>query len=133
MRKGLTLIEVLVAIVLIVSVIGTMLQMKNNNLSFLEKFSTKSNENSYISLATSPLGEKLENKKIFLEDGVNFNDDEIRKKLKGIKINLEQSDDEKIELPENDFIQTATIINSQYSLVDNNHTKVFYHFKLDYK
>jgi len=129
MRKALSLVEVLVAIILITIVIGTMLEIKSNNIFFLEKFKNTSLYNSYISLAIQE--DNKEDKNIYLDEVASFNDDEIRKKLKQIKIEIKLEDDEEMNLPDNDYVKTAKIIKTTYT-VENQASKIFYRFELQY-
>jgi len=129
MRKALSLVEVLIAIILITIVIGTMLEIKSNNIFFLEKFKNTSLYNSYISLAIQE--DNKEDKNIYLDEVASFNDDEIRKKLKQIKIEIKLEDDEEMNLPDNDYVKTAKIIKTTYT-VENQASKVFYRFELQY-
>ena len=129
MRKALSLVEVLFAIILITIVIGTMLEIKSNNIFFLEKFKNTSLYNSYISLAIQE--DNKEDKNIYLDEVASFNDDEIRKKLKQIKIEIKLEDDEEMNLPDNDYVKTAKIIKTTYT-VENQASKVFYRFELQY-
>jgi hypothetical protein len=86
--------EVLIAIVLITTVIAAILQTKNNSLFFLDKFQTSSFYHSCISLSTD-YNASNRNKNIYVSDSINFGDDDIRKKLKEIKIHVK--DEEKID------------------------------------
>lgn len=131
MRKGFSLVEVIVSVMLISVVIGSLLQMKTNNISYLEKFKLSQEENSYICLALQKTT-NLEYKKIYLKDVVDFGVDDIRRKFKDIKIELKQEEGEEIELPYNDYVQTAQVIKSKYTLNDKI-SKSFYEFKLNYE
>ena len=130
MKKALSLVEVIVAIILITIVIGTMLEMKTNNIFFLEKFKNSSLYNSYISMVANK-DKKQDNKNIYLDKEVDFDDDEIRKELKEIKIKVKQLDNEDMPLIKNDYIKNAIIIKRKYTIEDKI-TKVFYQFKLEY-
>jgi len=130
MRKAFSLVEVLISVMLISVVIGSLLQMKTNNISYLEKFKLSQEENGYICLSTQKT-DNLEYKKIYLNDVVDFGVDEIRRKFKDIKIELKQEEMKEIELPENDYVQTAKIIQSKYTLNEKT-TKSFYEFRLNY-
>jgi hypothetical protein len=130
MRKAISLVEVLVAIILITVVIGTMLQMKSNNLFYLEKFKNTSLYNSYISLVINFDG-KQEEETIYLDDIVDFDDDDIRKEFKEIKIKKIINDDEEIKLPANDYVKTAKVIETTFKIEDKSF-KTFYKFELEY-
>jgi hypothetical protein len=125
--------EVLIAVVLITTVIAAILQTKNNSLFFLEKFQTSSFYHSCISLSTDSNASNR-NKNIYVSDSVNFGDDDIRKKLKEIKIHVK--DEEKIDekkLPDNDYIKTASINKSTYKIEKNDKTisQTIYSFTLN--
>ncbi len=126
MKQSFSLVEVLVAVSLISTVIVTTLQMQQNNIFFLEKFKESSTQNSYISLATSS-SKTLRNKKIILSDVVNFNDDDIRKELKDIRVKVVDSKADNVKIPKNDFLE-GKVIQSTYST--DKVTKIFYTFKL---
>ncbi len=129
MRKALSLVEVLVAIILITVVIGSMLQMKSNNIFFLEKFNDTILNNSYISFAQSDKNKEDQN--IYLDKVVDFKDDDIRKELKQIKVVSKLDDKEEMKLPNNDYIKTAKILTSTY-IIDDKASKTFYRFELQY-
>ncbi len=129
MKKALSLVEVLIAIVLLTVIISVILQIQQNNIFFLEKFKNNSLYNSYISLIVTSNENKLRNENIYLSDKVNLNDDDIRKEFKEIKINIKDIEDKDIDLPKNDYIKTAKIIKSIYTIEDKS-AKTFYTFKL---
>jgi hypothetical protein len=82
-KQAISLVEVLVAVMLISVVVVSLLQIKENNLHFLEKSKDTIKYNAYISMVT------LDNNKdgnIYLDSKIDFKDDDIRKELKKIKI-----------------------------------------------
>jgi prepilin-type N-terminal cleavage/methylation domain-containing protein len=129
MKKALTLIEVLVAIMLISVVITAMLNIKSNNLYMLDKFKESTLYNSYISLAVDT--NNLKDQNIYLDNIIKIDDDQIRKELKSIKVVVKNLDDDEIKLPPNDYVQLATIKKTKFSIDDR--SKIFYKFKLEYK
>ena len=130
-KPALSLVEVLISVMLLTVVISTVLQIKENNIFFLEKFKNTSLNNSYISLVVSNDTNKNDTN-IYLGDRVNFDDDEIRREFKTIKIKVKNEDGEDIELPKNDYIPSVKVFNSAYSITsdDKSLTKIFYTFKL---
>lgn len=128
MKKSFSLIEILVAVSLITTVIVAILQMQQNNIYFLEKFKKTSLDNGYISSAVSS-SKNMRNKDIILSDLVDLKDDDIRKELKNIKIKVKDERVKDIELPENEYIKSAKVIKTTYSL--NNKNKVFYNFTIE--
>ncbi|MEA2017724.1 MAG: hypothetical protein U9N59_04690 [Campylobacterota bacterium] len=128
-KKAISLVEVMVSVALISIIIVSILKIKDNNLFFIEKFKTTSLNNGYISLVSIPFNVNMRNEKIRLGDKINFDDDEIRRELKDIKIILEDIKIKDIELPTNDYIKTAEIIHSKYT-IEKDISKIFYTFKL---
>jgi len=85
-KQAISLVEVLVAVMLISVVIVSLLQIKENNLTLLDKLTVSSKLNSYISI----IALKNDNKEgmIYLDQELYFKDDDIRKSLKDIKIEV---------------------------------------------
>lgn len=130
LKKALTLVEVLVAIMLISIIIVAILQMRNNNLFLLDKTKLTLNHTNYIIMGANNIIK--EEGEYFLDDLVNFNDDEIRRELKKVKIRNKILNEELIELPENNFIQNIKVIETQYILDNSNYQKSFFRFNLEY-
>ncbi|MEA3352815.1 MAG: hypothetical protein U9Q33_03220 [Campylobacterota bacterium] len=128
MKKSISLVEVMVSIILLSVVIVSSLQIKQNNLHNLERFKDISKYDGYINLTANSVEDKAD-KNIYLSDVVDFDDDEIRREFKDIKIELKHTVLDEIELPKNDFIKSAQITKSRYSIQDNIE-KNFYTFKL---
>jgi hypothetical protein len=131
MKKALSLVEVLISVMLLSIIITTILQIKQNNLLFLEKFKQTSINNSYISLlVTSKTNNR--NRNIYLSDKIDFNDDDIRQELKSVKINIKDEELDDIILPQNDYIKTAKVVKSTYTIVsdDNLPKNIYFTFKL---
>ncbi len=83
---SISLVEVLLSILLLTLVIGTVFKIKDNNLVFLEKFSQSQQFSTYVALAISSYTNKIKNENIYLDEVVDFKDDDIRRKLKLIKV-----------------------------------------------
>jgi type II secretory pathway pseudopilin PulG len=132
LKKSFSLIEVLVSVMLVSTVIIVMLQTKNNSLFFLEKFETNSFYHSCISLvSTMPTSDE----KIYIEDKINFDDDDIRTKLKNIKIVSKIADEKEIKIANNEYIKKTSIQSATYTIEHNEDTKIsqkFYTFKLGF-
>ncbi len=71
----------------------------------------------------------MRNETIRVSDKINFNDDDMRKELKNIKIILKDKKLKNIELPKNDYLKDTKVIKSTYS-IEKEVSKVFYTFKL---
>jgi len=131
MKQAISLVEVLVSIMLITTVIVSVLQMKDNNLFLLDKFSSSSLVNSYFTYAVES-GEKR-NSTVYLSDKVDFKDDDIRRELKNIKILIKDQDLKDVSVPKNDYIKSVSVIESSYKLElkEKTMTQKFYTFKLE--
>ena len=130
MKKALTLVEVLVSIVLISIVITTILQIQQNNIHLLKKVKKSTVYNGYISLISTYDNKHNTDTKLYLDSEIKFGDDEIRKKLKEIKVYVKDTQLKDITLPKNDYINVAHIFQRSYKIEDKV-VKNFYTFKLD--
>ena len=126
-KKAITLVEVLVSIFLIAVIITAILKIQTNNIVSIERFKNTTLYNGYISLVCN-----FDNKtdKIYLYDMVKFDDDEIRKEFKEIKILVKNTQDKDILLPPNEYIKVAHITKMSYSIT-NKIKKDFFKFSLD--
>ncbi len=111
-------------------VIASILQIKDNNLNFLEKFETTTQNNSYFSAIALDDEKKIRNKSIYLGDELNFNDDEIRKKLKKIKVQIKDQELEPLVFSSDEYNISIYIKQTTLS-IDKTAQKVFYRFSLD--
>ena len=118
----------MVSIALLTIVITTVLQIQQNNIFFLEKFKNSSLNNSYISLLVES-SSSTRNTSYYLSDKIDLKDDDIRKEFKEIKISIKDVEDKEIVIPENEYIKTAKVIKTIYS-IDDKTTITFYTFKL---
>jgi type II secretory pathway pseudopilin PulG len=137
-KKAITLIEVIISVVLIVVAIGSLFQIKNNNLNFLQTSKEQSLYNSYIDMVKVAIGDtninNLKDETIYLSSKINISnlkDDNLRKKLKKIKIKIE----EKILLPITFDDKYPFIINIKQTnmQIKNKISKNFYTFSVDKK
>lgn len=89
MKKAFSLVEVVISIVILSFVMITLFQIKNNNIFLLNKSDENVKLADYILLIID-INDNLENKNenISLSEAINFDNDEIRKELKEIKIKM---------------------------------------------
>lgn len=127
-KIALSLVEVMVSIILLTIIIATSLQIQQNNIFLLDKFKNSSLYDSYLSLVVSP-SKNIRNTNIILSDKIKLNDDEIRKEFKTIKIKIKDIEQKDILLPDNDYLKTAKVTKSIYS-IEAKASKSFYTFKL---
>ena len=126
MRQSLSLIEVLISVMLISVVIVSMLQIKENNIHFIEKSKDSIKYNEYISMIAF---DKSTNGKIYLSDKVNFKDDDIRRDLKNIKIEKKIENLESLEFSADEYNLRVDIEEISFK-IDKKFEKKFYRFSL---
>ena len=105
--------------------------MKDNNLFLLDKFKSTTLNSGYISLIAVAGEDRNDN--IYVSDKVDFDDDNIRKELKQIKIKVKDTILDDIKLPENEYLRTLKVSQSNYSFdaKSNKYQQTYYFFKLE--
>jgi hypothetical protein len=131
MKKSFSLVEVLIAVVILSIAITALIQTNQNNLFLLEKFQDASKSDGYISLALFGVdSNKTSDTNFYLDDVVDFKDDESRKELKELKVTLK-----KIILEEQTIQTDALPIKLQTTQInlkiENQKEQNFYQFKLN--
>jgi K+ transporter len=130
MKKSLTLVEVLISVMLISVVITAMLQIKNNNLIILKKVNDTTQNNSYVNLLAFDKINNNQDTKIYLDEQINFKDDNIRKKLKTIKVTKKTTQEKPIILKSDDYKLTIMIYKTTLAIEDKITTN-YYRFSLE--
>jgi K+ transporter len=130
MKKSLTLVEVLISVMLISVVITAMLQIKNNNLIILKKVNDTIQNNSYVNLLAFDKINNNQDTKIYLDEQINFKDDNIRKKLKTIKVTKKTTQEKPIILKSDDYKLTIMIYKTTLAIEDKITTN-YYRFSLE--
>jgi K+ transporter len=130
MKKSLTLVEVLISVMLISVVITAMLQIKNNNLIILKKVNNTTQNSSYVNLLAFDKIKNNQDTKIYLDEQINFKDDDIRKKLKTIKVTKKTTQEKPIILKSDDYKLTIMIYKTILAIEDKITTN-YYRFSLE--
>lgn len=115
---------------LISVVIASIFQIQKNNLNFLEKSKTSIKNSEYISLVALTKQDGLINKDLYLNNEIKFDDDEIRKELKTIKINVKDKELDTLNFDDDKYSISIKTIETTYK-IDNKTQKQFYRFTLD--
>ena len=133
MKKSFTLIEVIIAVSILSIVITSTLQIRQNNLDYLDKYNQSKLYNEYASLANIyDFKNQLDvNTHVYLDELIKFEDDDIRKELKNIKVYIKNEIINNIDLSSEDFILSINIVKSNFK-IENKINKNFYSFKLEY-
>lgn len=132
MKKAFSLMEVIIAIVMLSAVMITLLKIKSENIFLISKNDENTKSNDYVLLSVD-FEDEISNKNedIFLDKKYQYINDDVRKELKDIKILIK---DDKIESKsiESDlnYINT-TIFSRTYSLENSNIKKKIYTFKIE--
>lgn len=126
-KQAISLVEVMVAVMLISVVIVTLLQIKENNLSLLDKSQKSSKQNSYISMVA--LENNIKNGNVYLSDKLDFKDDDIRRELKDIRIEVKNTNLPPLKFS-NDKFKIQIDIKQTTLSIDENIQKQYYRFKI---
>jgi prepilin-type N-terminal cleavage/methylation domain-containing protein len=92
-RKAFTLMEVLVAVMLIAVIGATLLKVSSNNSFLMGYFQQKSHQNSLYSLFVLNSSKEYDKKSLFLDEvlkNYKINDDDIRQYFKNFKITYKE-------------------------------------------
>jgi len=127
-KQAISLVEVLVSVMLISVVIVSLLQIKENNLSLLEKSQESSKLNSYISMVA--LENNIKDGNIYLSKKFDFNDDEIRRDIKDMKIEVKNQKLEPLKFNSDKYKIKIDIKQTTLS-IDDNIKKQYYRFKIE--
>jgi prepilin-type N-terminal cleavage/methylation domain-containing protein len=132
-KKGFSLMEVLIAVVLLSVVIAAILKMQQNNLFFIEQFKESAKNDEYISVAMleDNSSKEIADTSFYLHEVVDFKDDEIRKKLKEIKVKTSEKEGEETDLSSDDYQLLMKQYTREYE-IESRVNKVFYRFELEY-
>ena len=101
MKKAFSLVEVIISVAILSFVMITLLQMKSNNIFLLEKSNEKTQLVDYVLLAGDiEDSSKKTNKSVYLDKLTQFKNDDIRRELKEIKIDIKDKELDKLEIKE---------------------------------
>jgi len=128
MKKAFTLIEVMVSVMIISIVIMALLQMQANSSYMLTSLKKKNTSQQYISLLIANENYNLKDKNTRLNNLVEeFSvDDNLRRRLKKIKIKIIYNKLETIDLDENNTASSAKLeIGESLLKTDNSSSKIF--------
>jgi competence protein ComGC len=132
-KKSFSLMEVIVAVMILSVVIVALLQIKTENIFLISKTNERVKLNEYVQLSVDLKKvneDSSDNIELFLDKKYPFVNDDIRKELKEIKVLVrEKKEDEyKIETQSQDL--NITIYSRTYSINDDIKKKIF-NFKIE--
>lgn len=135
-KKSFSLMEVIIAVMILSVVMVALLQIKTENIFLISKTNERIKLNEYVQLSIDLKKvneeniENIENIEFFLDKKYPFVNDDIRKELKEIKVDIrEKKEDEyKIETPSENL--NVTIYSRTYSINEDIKKKIF-NFKIE--
>jgi len=131
MKKAFSLMELLIAVTILSIAMVSLLQVKSDNIFLVSKIDEKVKLNDYILLSTDLKQADDRNENIFLDRVYSFENDELRRELKPIKI---KQKDEKIESktlkPAEGIDIDITTYSTSYS-IDDKIKKNIYTFRIE--
>ena len=135
-KKSFSLMEVIIAVMILSVVMVALLQIKTENIFLISKTNERIKLNEYVQLSIDLKKvneeniENIENIEFFLDKKYPFVNDDIRKELKEIKVDIrEKKEDEyKIETPSENL--NVTIYSRTYSINEDIKKKIF-NFKFE--
>jgi len=103
-KKAFTLIEVMIAVVIISTVIMALITMSGNNTHIFSTFKNKTEVNQYASFFISNPDYGYENEKVYLDDLLGEFDVEsdLRRELKSTQVELNYKEVDRIDMSEFD-------------------------------
>lgn len=127
MKKGFTLIETIAAITILSFVMVTLLQIKENNIFYLQKIDESMKKDMDIALAAglSDFNTSSEEQKLYIKDLIKIKDDEIRKKVKDMKVVKNIEELPPLEFESDEFPIKVFIYEQQYELQDGSNKKLY--------
>lgn len=130
MKKSFSLMEVIIAIMMLSVIMVALLQIKSDNIYIIQKSKESIQYKDYISLAFNLDEVNSRNENVFLSRKFDFEDDNLRKELKRIKVKIkdEQLDSKVVKNDDYDF--TIVTYETLYS-IDKNIKKNIYSFKIE--
>jgi hypothetical protein len=130
MKKSFSLMEVIIAIMMLSFVMITLLQIKSDSIFLVSKSNEKSKLTDYIQLVINMNDKDKKNENVFLDRIYDFKNDDIRKELKTIKVKVKstQVDSKDYEV---DVVNFKITTNSNVYSIDDNIKKNIYTFKIE--
>lgn len=130
MKKAFSLMEVIVAITMLSVVMISLLQVKSDNIFLIEKSDEKAKLNDYVSLIMDLEEPNDKNENFFLDRVYRFDNDELRKELKPIKIKVKDEQVDTKTIKNDTYDLNITTYSRTYS-IDDKINKSIYTFKIE--
>ena len=122
--------EVIVAITMLSVVMISLLQVKSDNIFLIQKSDEKAELNDYASLVMDLEEVNDRNENIFLDRVYRFDNDELRKELKPIKIKIKDNQISSKLIKNDTYDLNITTYSTTYN-IDDKINKSIYTFKIE--
>lgn len=122
--------EVLVAITMLSVVMISLLQVKSDNIFLIQKSDEKAELNDYVSLVMNLEEASDRNENIFLDRVYRFDNDELRKELKPIKVKIKDNNVSSKKIKNDTYDLNITTYSTTYN-IDDKINKSIYTFKIE--
>ena len=122
--------EVIVSITMLSVVMISLLQVKSDNIFLIEKSDEKAKLNDYVSLIMDLEESNDKNENVFLDRVYRFDNDELRKELKPIKIKVKDEQVDTKTIKNDTYDLNITTYSRTYS-IDDKINKSIYTFKIE--
>ncbi|AXH12177.1 type IV pilus modification PilV family protein [Halarcobacter bivalviorum] len=131
MKSSFSLIEVIIATVLLSVVILSLYQVKNNNIFILQKGIENKKNKEYLQLVYDTQSYSKRDKNIYLDKFYNIKDDELRREFKEIKIKIKDKILESTQAQTKSFKLNIKNYTTLYT-IENKTSKDIYRFELEF-
>jgi prepilin-type N-terminal cleavage/methylation domain-containing protein len=131
-KKAFSLMEVIISIMILSTVMVALLQVKNENIFLIEKTNERAKLNDYIQISVDLKRiEKNSDDVIeqFLDKKYKFENDDIRKELKNIKVDIKEEKEKETKI-KTDQEDLEIITYSRSYSIDDDIKKKIYNFKI---
>lgn len=128
MKSSFSLLETLIATLLLTITITSLLKMKENNLYLLSSTKDRDKQNGYISIHS--VSDKQDDESIDFKNYISLNNDNLREELKEVRIEYKKELEDSIDLELKNFKLNFSIYQEQYKN-EKLGNKIFYRVTLD--
>lgn len=124
--------EVIISVMILSVVMLALLQIKSQNVFMITKADERAKINDYILLGIDFVStNQEENREFYLKDKLVFENEEIRKELKDLKVEVKSNDKEEYKIKTDKDDINMNITSKTYGLGEEESKKNIYEFKIE--
>ncbi len=124
--------EVIIATALLSVALLTLIQSGNNSINLIEKSKESKKEKEYLQIALDTKEFKKRNENIYLDREFQNLDDDLRRKLKRVKVKIKERIISKEDIKTGDFTFVFNKIQKQYYIVSKDLKKNIYTIEIGF-